>query len=60
MNRIILTYKNFYQKSNKSAGFKWTYGLSGNDRVAALSKSNCYRNKHAKFEIDRTILTCLN
>ena len=38
-------------------------GHSGNDnKVITLSKlvPNYYRNYHAKFEIDRTILTCLN
>ena len=29
---------------------------SGNDNKVV---SNCYKNHHAKFEIDRTILTCL-
>ena len=42
-----------------------TYGLSGNDyRVASLSNSYLTPkgiiNHHAMFEIDRTILTCLN
>ena len=54
MNRIIMKYKNV----RKSACFKWMFGLSGNGyRVAMLP--NCYWNHHAKFEIDRTIQTCL-
>ena len=33
-------------------------GLFGNNyRVAT---PNCYKNHHAKFEIDKTILSCLN
>ena len=38
----------------------WTFGIDY--RVATLSKSYLIfiRNQHNKFEIDRTILTCLN
>ena len=44
------------QYTKKSACFKWACGLSVNDyRVAALSEIN-----HAKFQIDKAILTCLN
>ena len=41
--------------------WKWTYGHSGNGySVATLSKSYYYRNHHAKFGNNRTILTYLN
>ena len=37
MNRINITYKDKLSKKNKSACFKWTYAISGNDdRVATL------------------------
>ena len=39
MNMIIISYKMLLSKSYKSACFKWTYWLSGNDRVATLPKS---------------------
>ena len=42
---------------------KWTYGHSGNDyRVATLSKFYLTTTgiTMQKFEIDRTILTCLD
>ena len=59
MKGIILTNINLLSKKvKKSACFKWTYELSGNDyRADALSKS--YLTVW-KFEIDKTILTCLN
>ena len=42
--------RKYLQLVVKSNILKWTYGQSGYD----------YRNQHAKFEIDRTILKCLN
>ena len=63
MNRIPnLIIQKSCQNDKKSACFKWTYGLSGNDYIVPmLSKlcPTCYRNYHAKFEIDMKILTCL-
>ena len=35
---------------------KWTYRLLENNFIIV---SNSYKNHHTKFEIDRTILTCL-
>ena len=39
---------------------KWTYKFTENNyRVATYIVPNYYRIHHSKFEIDRTILTCL-
>ena len=50
IKRIIISYKKLLPKILKSACLKWTHGLFG--------LPNCCRN--AKFEIYRTIVTCLN
>ena len=48
MNKLIMSIKSCCQKSNKSACFKWTYRLSGNDyKVATLP--NCCWIHHATF-----------
>ena len=59
--RIMLTYKKLVVKKNKkSACFKWTYILSGNDyRVAALSKSYLTVIRII-MKSTGIILTCLN
>ncbi len=45
----------------KSSCLKWPYGLYGNDnKVTTLSELYITVKDHAKFEIERTILTCLN
>ena len=57
INIIIITYKIFcFQKCKKSACYN---GRTGNDYIVA-ALPNSYWNHHAKFEIDRTIITCLN
>ena len=49
------------KKIKKSICFKKTQGNSGNNnKVATLSKTYCYMYHHAKFEIERTVLTCLD
>ena len=35
---------------------KWTYGPSGDGSIVP----GFYRNHHAKYEINKTIITCLN
>ena len=58
---MILSHKKLLLKKEKSTYLKCTYGYSGNDyRVATLSKSYLTTSGINMFEIDRTVLTCLN
>ena len=58
MNKIIISYKNLLSKQKK---IKMDIKISGNVYIVTkLPKPNCYRNRHANFGIDKTILKCLN
>ena len=62
LNNLFIFYEFILFFHQQNIGFnskclELIHGLSGNNyRVSVLSKSYSYRNHHAKFEIDKTIL----